>query len=82
MKTLTEDEKGVNILSLGRSCHQIFLKLNSDSIVVDAGSPGGVLSQMYILAELMVRLRSELGLDGDLLPSDYFDLIGGSGIGA
>jgi hypothetical protein len=47
----------------------------------DAGSPGGVQSEMHILEELMRQLRTCLGRE-DLLPSDYFDLIGGSGIGA
>lgn len=55
---------------------------NFNLLIADAGSPGGVLSQMYLLAELMRRLRSELDRERDLLPSDYFHLIGGSGIGA
>lgn len=37
---------------------------------------------MYIVSELMRRLGSELEFEGELPPSDYFDLIGGSGIGA
>jgi hypothetical protein len=49
---------------------------------VDAGSPGGALSQIHILADLMDRLGRHLGIEGDVLPSDHFDLIGGSGLGA
>jgi hypothetical protein len=30
----------------------------------------------------MRRLRGHLGLEGDALPCDHFDLIGGSGLGA
>jgi hypothetical protein len=30
----------------------------------------------------MDRLGKHLGIEGDVLPSDHFDLIGGSGLGA
>lgn len=83
MKTIAEEEQGINILSFGRSSYQwLLLELDFDFPIADAGSPGGCISQMYILAEVMQRLGRELGIEGDLLPSDYFDLIGGSGIGA
>lgn len=81
MKPLTKDEKGINILSFGK-CYLIFSRLDPDPIIIDAGSPGGVLSQMYILAELMRRMEHELRSEETLLPSDCFDVIGGSGIGA
>lgn len=54
----------------------------SDPSTIDAGSPGGALSQVYIIAEFMRRLKERLGLDKDQSPADYFDLIGGSGLGA
>lgn len=51
-------------------------------MIVDAGSLAGVISQMHILAELMDRLAAAQGIEGELLPSDHFDLIGASGIAA
>lgn len=69
-------------------CHLVRLFLDHIPIfrlshmVLDAGSLAGVLSQMHILSEFMSRLGIAEGIEGDLLPADHFDLIGGSGIAA
>lgn len=82
-------EEGINVISLGKqSAHftcpfkHCWPCLHPSHSILDAGSPGGALSQIYILAEFMRRLKEKLGKEEDLLPADFFDLIGGSGLGA
>lgn len=41
-----------------------------------------MLSQLHVLADFTGRLATLQSIEGELLPSDYFDLIGGSGIAA
>jgi hypothetical protein len=74
------NEQGISILAVGERITLLaFTFLNMS---VDAGSPGGALSQTHILAGLMRRVGRHLDIEGDALPSDHFDLIGGSGLGA
>jgi hypothetical protein len=46
-------------------------------------SDGGVnpLSALYIIDEMLSRLKFDVGSEEDLLASDWFDLIIGSGHG-
>jgi hypothetical protein len=76
-------EIGINILSIGKIHFSHLVSFtDTDDPATDAGSPGGALSQVYILAEFMRRLKERLGLDEDQSPANYFDLFGGSGLGA
>ncbi|KAH8823071.1 hypothetical protein DL96DRAFT_1616620 [Flagelloscypha sp. PMI_526] len=45
------------------------------------GSAFLVLSELFILQEIMARLQSLLNLDSTPAPYDHFDVIGGSGFG-
>lgn len=81
MKSLIREERGINILSLG-AIPQFFPPIVSKPIIVDAGSLAGVLSQLHVLADFMDRMATVEGIEGELLPSDHFDLIGASGIAA
>ncbi|KAL2259058.1 hypothetical protein VTK26DRAFT_7396 [Humicola hyalothermophila] len=47
---------------------------HSDS---DGGGIRG-LSELVVLEETMNRIKYDLDVDGDLLPADFFDLIGGT----
>lgn len=44
---------------------------------------GGIrgLSELLVLEEIMYRIKCDLGADDDLLPADFFDLIGGTSTG-
>ena len=44
---------------------------------------GGIrgLSELVVLEEIMNRIKYDLDVDGDLLPADFFDLIGGTSTG-
>lgn len=79
MKTEIEVENGINILTLGANATS-FYGIPSKALIIDAGSLAGVLSQMHVLVDFMDKLASVLEIEGDLLPSDHFDLIGASGI--
>ena len=79
----SSDEKhlpGLKIICLGENIGPVpYLPLTR--CATDAGSPGGALSQLYILKELMARLALKSETDRPPLPCDYFDLIGGAGLG-
>jgi patatin-like phospholipase/acyl hydrolase len=47
---------------------------------LDGGSVGG-LSQIFILYEIAHRIKFDLGLDELPRLCDYFDMIGGTGMG-
>ncbi len=44
---------------------------------------GGIrgLSELVVLEEIMNRIKHDLNADEDLLPADFFDLIGGTSTG-
>ena len=46
----------------------------------DGGGISGI-SELFILQEIMHRVRTEKQLDYEPLPADYFDLIGGTSTG-
>jgi hypothetical protein len=74
------DRKQRYLLSLGKFMRQIIficvLIRNKDG-----GGAGGI-SQIFILYEIANRIKSDLGLDELPRLCDYFDMIGGVGIGA
>jgi patatin-like phospholipase/acyl hydrolase len=47
---------------------------------IDGGGAGG-LSQIFILYEIANRIKFDLGLDELPRLCDFFDMIGGSGMG-
>ncbi|KAK3382112.1 hypothetical protein B0T24DRAFT_660893 [Lasiosphaeria ovina] len=49
-------------------------------LALDGGGIRG-LSQLVILDEIMNRIKYDLDVDEDLLPADFFDLIGGTSTG-
>jgi patatin-like phospholipase/acyl hydrolase len=49
-------------------------------LALDGGGIRG-LSELVILEEIMNRIKFDLNIDGDLLPADFFDLIGGTSTG-
>jgi hypothetical protein len=74
-------DKGVRILSLG--AHFILSGAIgcTDSGNKDSGGPG-TYSQLLIIKEYMARLANDHGIDEvDIYPADYFDLMGGVGLG-
>ncbi|KAK4233068.1 acyl transferase/acyl hydrolase/lysophospholipase [Achaetomium macrosporum] len=49
-------------------------------LALDGGGIRG-LSELVVLEEIMNRIKYDLDVDGDLLPADFFDLIGGTSTG-
>ncbi|KAL2137146.1 hypothetical protein VTI74DRAFT_8778 [Chaetomium olivicolor] len=49
-------------------------------LALDGGGIRG-LSELVVLEEIMNRIEYDLDADGDLLPADFFDLIGGTSRG-
>ncbi|KAJ7437323.1 hypothetical protein FB451DRAFT_1305784 [Mycena latifolia] len=45
------------------------------------GGGAGVLSELLILEQIMYRVQTTLGSNTAPAPCDYFEVIGGSGIG-
>lgn len=39
------------------------------------------LSELVVLKKIMNQIKFDLDVDGDLLPTDFFDLIGGTSTG-
>lgn len=71
----------------GRSACSPSVSLHHQSAVArfahsnpDGGGIRG-LSELVVLEEIMNRIKYDLDLDGDLLPADFFDLIGGTSTG-
>ncbi|KAJ6438980.1 fungal specific transcription factor domain-containing protein [Purpureocillium lavendulum] len=52
----------------------------SESATPDGGGIRG-LSELVVLEEIMNRIKHDLGLDGDPVPAQFFDLIGGTSTG-
>jgi hypothetical protein len=74
-------DKGVRILSLGTHFVLSGAIGCTDSVNKDSGGPG-TYSQLLIVKEYMARLANDRGIDeGDIYPADYFDLMGGVGLG-
>ncbi|POR32898.1 Uncharacterized protein TPAR_06903 [Tolypocladium paradoxum] len=49
-------------------------------LALDGGGVRG-LSELVVLEEIMNRIKYDLDLDGDPVPADFFDLIGGTSTG-
>jgi hypothetical protein len=61
----------------------LVISLSSEVVANRVYSDGGVnpLSALYIIDEMLSRLRFDIGSEEDLLASGWFDLIIGSGHG-
>lgn len=73
------DDKPLCLLALGKSSSKAG-EMGSAHNSIDGGGIRG-LSELVILDEVMSRIKYDLNVDGDLLPADFFDLIGGTSTG-
>ena len=79
MSQKDNDDAGICILSFGQYSHDKSFSVSLS--LLDGGGPG-TYSQLLIVKEYMIRLAFDLGTDVDeLLPANYFDLMGGVGFG-
>lgn len=79
MSQKDNDDAGICILSFGQYSHDESVSVSLS--LLDGGGPG-TYSQLLIVKEYMTRLAFDLGTDVDeLLPANYFDLMGGVGFG-
>lgn len=75
---MTED-RPLCLLALGKPPEYPALARLADTGVDGGGIRG--LSELVVLEEIMNRIKHDLDSDEDLLPADFFDLIGGTSTG-
>lgn len=85
MDSSSETIRGLNLLSFGQlrsTLRMVLIALNShdDTQLADGGGIRG-LSSLLILREIMERISIEEQLQRAPLPSEYFDVIGGTSTG-
>lgn len=73
------DDRPLCLLALG----QYTSLARRDRVTHDNIDGGGIrgLSELLVLEEIMNRIKYDLDEDDDLLPADFFDLIGGTSTG-
>lgn len=75
------DDKPLCLLALGKYYwSSLAVVAHVTNSCLDGGGIRG-LSELLVLEQIMERIKYDLNMDGDPLPADFFDLIGGTSTG-